>query len=101
MSLCGFTLTLLVYLLDPCICFRFDGFGLVGAIPGALLAWIGLIKNESMRLPARFGFGLLAIATTFLLLKVTVDVLWTGHEPLFVQPVWFEHWIYWMEYRCV
>ena len=92
---------MLVYLWGPCTCFYFNGFGLLGAVPGALLAWVGLVINQSLRFHARFGFGLVAIATTFLLLKVAVDVLWTGHEPLFAQPQWIEHWIYWMEYRGV
>lgn len=60
---------------------------------------MGLLINQSPRFLARFGFGLVTVATTFLLLKIIVDVLWTGHEPLFAQPVWVEHWIYWMEYR--
>jgi hypothetical protein len=101
LSLGGITLVMLVYFFDPCICFRFDSVGLIGAIPAALFAWMGLIKNRSLRFPARCGFGLVAIVATFLLLKVTVDVLWTGHEPLFAQPQWVEHWIYRMEYRGV
>lgn len=95
----GFALSLFVWLMMPCLCGHYGAHALIGAVPGALLAWTGFTRNQSTRLIARCGFALVVIATTFLLLKVVLDILWTGHEPLLSQPVWFERWLYWEELK--
>jgi hypothetical protein len=97
-SVLGFTLSLFVWLMMPCLCGHHGGHALLGAVPGALLAWVGLVKNQSTHIITRCGLGVATVATTFLLLKVMMDILWTGHEPLFAQPYWVERWIYWWEY---
>jgi hypothetical protein len=96
-SVLGFTVSLFVWFMMPCICGRFDAYALLGAGPGVLLAWTGQVRNLSPLFWPRFGLGLITVATSFIFLKVVVDVLWTGHGPLFVQPTWVEHWIYWRE----
>ncbi|HEY1170643.1 MAG TPA: hypothetical protein VGH19_04665 [Verrucomicrobiae bacterium] len=88
---------ILVWMFGSCLCGHFDAYGLLGTVPGAILAWTGLVKNQSPHLITRCGLGFVAITTTFLLLKVITDVMWTGHEPMFTQPPWIERWIYWRE----
>lgn len=98
LSALGLGLAIFVWMMMSCICGCFDGYALLGAVPGACLAWTAMIQNISSRLMARSGFALVTIVTTFLLLKVIVDILWTGHGPMFAQPLVVEHWIYWQEY---
>lgn len=99
-ALLGFTLSLLTWLSMPCICGRFDAYALLGAVPGVLLAWTGQVRNSSPLFWPRFGLGLITVSTSFIFLKVVVDVLWTGHGHLFAQPYWVERWIYWWEFRA-
>lgn len=95
----GFCLSFMTWQLMSCICGRFDAYALICAVPGVLLAWIGLVRNQTTQFWPRLGFGFVTVASTFLLLKVVVDVLWTGHEPLFKEPQWVINWIYWAEMR--
>lgn len=95
----GVALGLMTWQLMSCLCGHFDAYAFIGALPGALLAWGAQVRSQSLGVWPRLGFGFCTVVTTFLLLKVIVDVLWTSHEPLFVQPYWVERWIYWWEFR--
>lgn len=92
-------LSLMTWQLMCCMCGHFDAYAFFGALPGALLAWGAQVRSQARGFWPRIGFGFCTVVTSFLLLKVTMDVLWTGHDSLFADPPWLERWIYWWEFR--
>lgn len=93
-------LSLFTWQMMSCMCGHLDAASFIGILPGVLLAWGAQVRSQSPGFWPRIGFGSCTVVTTFLLLKVTMDVLWAGHEPLFAQPYWVERWIYWWEFRA-
>jgi len=74
-AILGCTVSVFVWFMMPCICGHFDAYALLGAVPAVLLAWTGQVRNLSPLFRLRFGLGLITVATSFLFLKVLVDVL--------------------------